>query len=322
MEENRWKVKGTTVILMAVIISVCVGIYCGVFFDNYEVTVNVPPEMRAEAEKNNVTANENEESAFTSDVTEDDEDTNVEDNEAIRYIKSIEYKDISSKEKIAKYLFKNYDESKENLIRIDREEYSGKNMEYYYVDDIDGDSHLECLVLCDGILTMFRSIGGDTGYIDTVMSTYHMSLTENPVFYKVEDKETHEIKYLFQTHDSDEEDMICYVSDQMLELDFEQGNPIMKVEFKASCNREEEERKRKIIDETPNMSDEEREIAYKNAHTLEYLTNINYVSEEEYNEYIKNYGMSYNLLVTSSTEKTIFDETKPRKEINDFVPSN
>jgi len=70
MEENRWKVKGTTVILMAVIISVCVGIYCGVFFDNYEVTVNVPPEMRAEmenmAEEKNVTANENEESAFTS----------------------------------------------------------------------------------------------------------------------------------------------------------------------------------------------------------------------------------------------------------------
>lgn len=70
MEENRWKVKGTTVILMAVIIAVGFGIYCGVFFDNYEVTVNVPPEMRAEmenmAEEKNVTANENEESAFTS----------------------------------------------------------------------------------------------------------------------------------------------------------------------------------------------------------------------------------------------------------------
>ena len=51
MGENGWKVKGTTVILMAVIIAVGFGIYCGVFLDNYEVTVNVPPEMRAEAEK-------------------------------------------------------------------------------------------------------------------------------------------------------------------------------------------------------------------------------------------------------------------------------
>ena len=52
------------------------------------------------------------------------------------------------------------------------------------------------------------------------------------------------------------------------------------------------------------------------AHTLKYIIGIDKVSKEDYDKNEKSFGKSYNLLFTTTDEKTIFDATKTRKMIN------
>ena len=139
MGENGWKVKGTTVILMAVIIAVGFGIYCGVFLDNYEVTVNVPPEMRAEAEKMAEAKEEEDETIYSSNsdtgYEEEDYGNKVDSDKPYVYTIKEEYKEYEydAEGSINRLrLFKiNMDSDDVNKINKEVEDYYNKYKSYY-----------------------------------------------------------------------------------------------------------------------------------------------------------------------------------------------
>jgi len=215
-----------------------------------------------------------------------------------------EDEDATKKEAIVKDLFDQYDESKDNFLRVDREEYSGQDEEYYYIDDIDGDSNLECLALYSGHLTIYRYKDGN---IETILENEYINTYVNPVLYKVENRETKEIEYYFDAFDADG---LCFVSSAMVKLDLSEENPSLKYIYGYTCDDEEEERKRQEMGQDESVDD------LANAHTLKYMIGTEKVSKDEYDKNEKSFGKSYNLLFTTTDEKTIFDEAKSRKLVN------
>ena len=215
-----------------------------------------------------------------------------------------EEEDATKKEAIVKDLFDQYDESKDNFLRVDREEFYGQDEEYYYIDDIDGDSNLECLALYSGHLTIYRYKDGN---IETILENEFINMYINPILYKVENKETKDIEYYFDAFDADG---LCYVNSAMLKLDLLGEKPTLEYVYGYTCDDEEEERKQKEM----GANADENDLA--SAHTLKYMIGTNKVSKEEYDKNEKAFGKSYNLLFTSTDEKTIFDVAKTRKLVH------
>lgn len=215
-----------------------------------------------------------------------------------------EENDATKKEAIVKDLFTQYDESKDNFLRVDREEYSGQDEEYYYIDDIDGDSNLECLALYSGHLTIYRYKDGN---LETILENEYINMYINPILYKVENRETKEIEYYFDAFDADG---LCFVSSAMVKLDLSEENPSLKYIYGYTCDDEEEERKRQEMGQDASVDD------LAKAHTLKYMIGTDEVSKDEYDKNEKSFGKSYNLLFTTTDEKTIFDEAKSRKLVN------
>ena len=212
--------------------------------------------------------------------------------------------DGTNKEAVIKDLFEQYDESKDNFLRVDREEYGGQDEEYYYIDDIDSDSNLECLALYSGKLTIYRYKDGN---VETIIENEFINMYINPTLYKVENKETKQVEYYFDEFDADG---LCYVSSAMLKLDLSKEKPTLEYVYGYSCDDEEEERKQKEM----GANADENDLA--NAHTLKYMIGTDKVSKEEYDKNEKAFGKSYNLLFTSTDEKTIFDVAKTRKLVH------
>ncbi len=283
------KVRLTTLIGCFILVVVFISVLLG--YSNILNRENSHPEEKITVNNDpleNIILEENTVEEETINKVEDVNDTDEEE-------------DATKKEAIVKDLFDQYDESKDNFLRVDREEFYGQDEEYYYIDDIDGDSNLECLALYSGHLTIYRYKDGN---IETIIENEFINMYINPILYKVENKETKDIEYYFDAFDADG---LCYVNSAMLKLDLSKEKPTLEYVYGYTCDDEEEERKQKEMD----ANADENDLA--NAHTLKYMIGTNKVSKEEYDKNEKSFGKSYNLLFTSTDDKTIFDVAKTRK---------
>ena len=215
---------------------------------------------------------------------------------------------------------------KNSVLDVDKiqsyiDKYDGKNKEIkqslsdnkevlYYLFDFDYDEKMECLILYNNFLYVYKK-----GLKEPIFINGETNISLYEVIFK-DSKRKELFMKSFNKHD------ICFESMMLSSITMEDGKFIVRPVFGYSCDTEaEEEIRRKINSETVYDYDQKQEML-KNAHTVKYYYNVLYtaaantkldldyliindsrnIDKKEYDRYSKEFLNKYKLVYTNDKD--------------------